>query len=135
MQKFLLGFILLILALHSFGNIYNWYWRLPWFDIPMHMAGGAFVACFFLYLFGERWKNFDMRANFFVTFTFGLGAVAMVGIAWEFYEYLSQVFIERRFDLTCAAPGGLFDTLLDLFDDLFGGAIALLTWRHIDSNK
>ncbi len=135
MQKFLLGFILVIFVLHTLGNAFNWYWTFPWYDIPMHMMGGAFVAVVFLYLFGEKWRGFDIRSNFRMTLVFGLGFVALIGVGWEMYEYLSAVYLQNQYALTCGAPGGVFNSLMDLFNDLLGAALALLIWKRIDKKK
>ena len=122
MQKFLLGFLILILGVHIAGNIYGWYLTTH-LDIPMHIAGGAWVALFFFYLFSQRSGNF-LPDNKLVQLIFALGFVALIGVGWEFYEYLADVFIKHNTAFGCMQPGTLFDTLKDLFDDLIGGTVA-----------
>ncbi len=126
MQKFLLGFLLIIFVVHLAGNYYGWYLTTH-LDIPMHIAGGAWVALFFFYLFGERF-GYMLPESRLARFIFALGFVALVGIGWEFFEYLTEVFVTHQLAFGCMEPNGLFDTLKDLFDDLIGGTLASSVW-------
>jgi len=95
----------------------------------MHIMGGMFIALLFFYLFIERFKLVSLQTNSVALFFAAVGFVMLVGVLWEFYEYLAEVFIQHQYLFACASPGGLFDTLKDLFDDLVGGIIS--GWTYI----
>ena len=104
--------------------MFKWYYSVWWLDIPMHIAGGIWVASAFIYI--ARTTKDLLPANSVAAFINCLGVVALIGILWEFYELLADVYVFHKYPLL-AAPGILhFDTLKDLFDDLIGGTIAFL---------
>ncbi len=122
------GLIGVIALLHALATLYGWYYTIRWFDIPMHVAGGVWVALWFAYDIVSRRRWIDGR-RFMPFLVFGIATVALVGIVWEFYEFFLDIIVLKSYALN-AAPGYLhFDTLKDLFDDILGGVIALcLTW-------
>ena len=121
--RFLLGLLILILVAHYVGLVGNVYITYRWYDILMHIVGGAWVALLFFYLAGRF--NLPLKNSFFWTLIAVLGFVALVGILWEFYEYLTDVFILHKYGLGSAQSlWQAFDTLKDLFDDIIGAIIA-----------
>ena len=127
--------IAVIFVLHFAGTALDWYGHVWWFDIPMHIMGGMFIALLFFYVFTDRAPRLIDPAAMrpWVLCALAIGFVAFIGVLWEFYEYAAEVFIQHQFTFACAAPGGLFDTLKDLFDDLVGGTLAILGYcftRH-----
>ncbi len=36
----------LLAGLHIYALEHFWYWLYPWFDLPMHMLGGAAIGTF-----------------------------------------------------------------------------------------
>lgn len=79
------------------------YWRLWWFDIPMHILGGLAVGSFligFLIRFRPR--------------LFLLGCL-IIFVGWEVFEYLAGFPREANY---------AFDTALDLLDDTVGALVA-----------
>ena len=83
----------------------------------MHILSGLFVALTALFIvFHERLVHTkDSSVLFVVAIT--TSAALTVGLFWEVYGYI--------FGHVAPAFGGvLFDTLKDLFDDLFGGLLA-----------
>ena len=128
--RFLLIFVLIIGAAHILGSFKSWYWTYSWFDTPMHLAGGAWVALLFFYLFEEHFRVFDSKKNFLFTITVALGFVALIGILWEFYEYFHDAFISRLPPNTPRPHPNLYiDTMKDFLNDLIGGTLAILAWR------
>lgn len=129
MLKLLLWVILIILVFHMLGVFYGWYYSHPWMDIPIHISGGAFIALLAIYLFEERLHLIEFAEHsWIVKYAMVLGFVALMGIAMEFYEYFTQAYLQHAVILGCAEPGGLFDTLKDLADDLIGGTLTLLIY-------
>ena len=123
MKKFILSLLLAIFAAHTLALSLGWYYSMWWFDIPMHIAGGVWVASAFFYIARERRI---LPANPIAAFLFCHGIVALIGELWEFYEFLADIYVFHTYT-PLAAPGGLhFDTLKDLFDDLVGGSVATL---------
>ena len=112
-----------------------WYWNVWWYDIPMHFTGGAWSALLFFYVVEERLgvlsKIYRLEAsrikNIFTTFLLALSFVALIGVLWEFAEYLFDVFIAQPYALRMSQQG-LADTVGDLFNDLAGGAA--LAWVY-----
>lgn len=83
-----------------------------------HFLGGAWIALAF------NWcaKRFGLpfSPNVFLFAAAILGAVALAGVFWEFFEFgLNRYVINIGFL-------GYEDTLSDLFFDLLGGALAFL---------
>jgi len=110
---------ILILLFQAYTTPVLLYTKLPWLDIPMHFAGGFVVAWFF----AEYFRKERGGMSKLVGAVFIIGIAAIVGIAWEWFEWVLDnfIFIENQF------MGGLDDTLFDLFMDLVGAScIALL---------
>jgi hypothetical protein len=115
--------LLAIFTVHALALSFKWYYSVWWLDIPMHIMGGIWVASAFFYT--ARMRNI-LPANTAAAVIFCLGVVALVGVLWEFYEFLADIYVFHKYT-PLAAPGVLhFDTLKDLFDDLVGGSLALL---------
>lgn len=112
------------MAVHIPGNFLGWYYAVPWLDIPMHLAGGAWVGLLFFYIFGVR-KSVFSPGNSLYFLICGLGFAALIGILWEFYEFAMDVLVWKSYPVW-AAPGYIhFDTLKDLFNDLLGAFVVI----------
>ncbi len=93
------------------------YW---WYDIPMHIAGGAWVAAAFLYLARKyEWISRIAKPTIFTT----LAVVLLVGIGWEIFEYSMDILVFRLHTLSTVPLYILIDSLHDLANDLLGAAI------------
>lgn len=130
----LLAVFVIIIALFNFAGLqFGWYITARWMDIPMHIAGGAWLGLAFWYVFKNRFNAFALEKKWIV-FVAGIGVVATTGIFWEIWELVLGVYIKEQYTLF-NAPGDVhFDTLKDLFDDLVGGALALgvlITRRNV----
>ena len=127
MPKLIVTSLIIILAVHFAGSAFSWYDRLFWLDIIMHFLGGAWVAALSVYLFGEYWQVISDKAKPFQEFMLILGSVALVGVLWEFYEFLADVYLLKIHPLNLAPdPQVLPDTIADLLNDLIGGSLAFL---------
>jgi len=122
---FIILFLLLgIAAVHVLGLIYTLYWQLWWYDILLHLAGGFWVGFLFFYIFGERLNVFSetqVMARPFVMLVLAIGFVLLVGVLWEFYEYMHDIILASRYTELARQPN-LGDTLSDLVNDIIGGA-------------
>ena len=111
----------LIIMVNHFAGIYQIYWLLSWFDIPMHIAGGFMVGLFAQT--GLDHLNINKKRNV-CTILF----VILVGVVWEFAEWYF------------GATSGLglvsrFDTIKDIIDDIIGGALSIWFWHFIFNKK
>jgi len=93
-----------------------------WYDSLLHMLGGAFSATVFIYVFSCKWQLFDSKKNFLYTLATIAGLVALVGVTWEFYEFLIDAA------LGSLAQPSLADTIKDLANDLLGGTITTIMY-------
>lgn len=112
-----------VFATHIIGSkVFSVYERLPGFDIPMHLAGGAAIAHFVhvaSILGSERGLLGAWHRLTHGLLVFGWTAVAAV--VWEFSEFSS----DRLFGTQMQA-GSLDDTLKDILLGLVGGAAVTL---------
>jgi hypothetical protein len=97
-----------VLDIH-FGLNLRYFWIISWWDIPLHMLGGVWIA-----LFGAWIASlFNKRISVFQCVLLALS----IGVGWEVFEYAvglgGSVFMSYR-----------LDTAKDLFDDAVGGTIA-----------
>ena len=114
------------------GLIYDLPFRFWWFDVIIHFAGGIWVisaAQYFSKLFGiEIIGNKHVVASYFIAL---LGAVVLVGVFWEFAEFVFDQYILKTNFMKLS--GAIEDTLSDLFFDMAGGVggiIGFYVVRH-----
>lgn len=117
-----------VLILHAIGVFGGLYDALHWYDIPMHFLGGYAMAVLALDLWRAYVGPFATQGKWLVELVFVLGFVALIGIGWEWFEYIvDQVFnVSIRSGL---AQMGLKDTLGDLVNDMLGGLVGFLAFR------
>lgn len=127
--KFIFGLLIFILLLHIIATINSWYWTFTWFDMPMHFLGGFWLAMVFMWLnpnFQIQNPKFIKLPNYLITGIITLGFVILVGVFWEFFEFLCDVFL---FGASYFQKGAI-DTIKDLFFDLLGGLIFLVIYKY-----
>lgn len=136
MDKIVLGVLAAIFAVHGAATWFSWYYIFWWFDIPMHIVCGAWLALLFFYLFRDRLKVLS-SPGFIATLFLALGFVSFIGVGWEIYEYLVSVFVAKKIPFGGSGAGDYFDTLKDLLDDVFGGFVAtcLVYWHDKRSQR
>lgn len=118
--------LFLILASHFIGLAEDWYHIFWWYDIPMHIAGGAWVAAAFLYS-ARKYQQVARIIN--PTFFRVLGVVFVVGIGWEIFEYSVDVFIFQKYTFSTIPLFILIDSVHDLANDLLG-AFFVVVWSR-----
>lgn len=133
-----------VLIVHGFAVKFDFYGGMTWFDIPMHFFGGYVMGLLGLAIFGWILLRLDIRpkrlisgqyqgstlARFFLEAVFVIGFAMIVGVAWEWYEF---IFDQLRIAFSLhAAPAqmGLADTMDDLLNDTLGATLAWLLWRE-----
>lgn len=122
-QNFIAWLVVFMAILTVMGNFtFFSFTRHYWFEETLHVMGGIWVAAIFLYFFKKHYDIFDVKKNFLATLIFVLGLAALIGIGWEFFEYLTYVFLGG---VAISLP----DTMLDLFLDLAGAFLLFAVWR------
>lgn len=106
-------------AIHILALQFFLYWRYEWFDMPMHLFGGAVVA---LGVFAAR----ELNIPFFireVTFNRVLASVLLIAIAWELFEFTGGIsVVQETF---------ILDTATDIVAGILGGSIGFWVGKSI----
>lgn len=129
---FLLFFIFGIFVVHVFSILGGWYLAFTWIDIPLHIAGGAWVASLFFYLWDNYLSQYPRMFPRWFLLVLVVGFVMAVGVFWEWFEYGYDYFFAKE-KASWRAQLGLPDTMGDLFSDFVGGL--LLGWYFICKDK
>lgn len=115
----------ILLASHGIGSFFSLYERIFWFDMALHMLGGAWLASIFAVVGPLRFPSFfeglpRRQYIFHVVFLTLIG-----GLLWEIYEYGFATWATTQFgDLGFGQP--LIDTLSDLLLDALGATLTAL---------
>jgi hypothetical protein len=135
--KFIVFFLIFIIAVHALALVNYWYWTYQWLDIPMHFLGGFWVAMAIIFLISNFQfpisKEF-LKENFFHFAITILSFVIFVGVLLEFVEFLYDVFISSRGYVGFLQLGAA-DTMADLFFDLLGAFVFAIIYRVISKNN
>lgn len=122
-ERFTFFFFILTFVLFFIVNIlaraFSLYWVYPWFDTPMHVLGGAVVALAFHSMPSIVARIPRKNRTFLIT----LACVMSVGVMWEVFEY--AVGYQREVEY-------IFDTVVDLLGDAFGGLIGFYFVRTLE---
>lgn len=98
------------------------YWRFWWFDLPVHLLGGAVVALGFItlsvYMQALPRRYFSLAGVILF--------VILVALLWEYYEIAIGIPIEANHEL---------DTSLDLLLGVLGGLLGYVVGTSINSLK
>ena len=129
-KYFIVGLLIVILGLHNWALVAEGYWRIGWLDMLLHFLGGFLIAVFalwFLY-YSPHTRNFSAKEwPSYIVFIGIIGFAALIGVGWEFFEFLYDFFISSRHsDLFRIAQLSSADTISDLFFDLLGALIAMI---------
>jgi hypothetical protein len=107
----LFGASILVSLLHFVALLQEYYWTLWWYDVMMHLLGGAVISALYIWLATSFVRL--PKAGLWQVVSF----VLFVGIAWEVWEILAGFtgFEELNYKS---------DTIYDLINDTIG-AIAM----------
>jgi xanthine/uracil permease len=121
---FAVALIVAIWGVNAVAVHLNLYYHIWWFDIPMHILGGFWIALFGLitYYHSSLVERKD-RSAFFVV-AFALATTMCIGLLWELFEF----GVDRSIALS---DNDLADTLGDFVNDMIGAsfATAFFLWR------
>lgn len=126
--KSILIFLAVFLFLHIFATFYHLYWLFPWLDIPMHFIGGFLLAMIYFWI-NARVEilnpKFNKLPKWIVNLVFTLSFVILIGMFWEFYEFLHDFYFLTGGKINVFQTS-FADTMKDLFFDLVGGTSAFV---------
>lgn len=101
----------------------------------MHFLGGFWVGAIAVWLFNLPGKMIASPPAVFVILLV-LGAVSLIGILWEFSEFIFDQFSFFGHNPRLLQQQGVADTMSDLFFDLFGGLFAgIIFIKKFTKNK
>jgi len=120
-KPFLFSLIILVVlvALHSIGSYYYWYWSFPWFDLVVHIFSGLWVALLILWLASVLGQINSLKEYKVKSFLIALFSAVIFGVVWELVENFTQI-------TNVNISGYSLDTALDILSDAFGGVLAYL---------
>ena len=135
--KFIFTFLFIFVIFHLLALYNFWYWKFYWLDIPMHFFGGFLVAMFFIWL-NLKFKilsdsQITKLPNYLIIVLITLSFVSLIGVLWEFQEFLYDIFISSK-SSNMILQLSAADTIKDLFFDLFGGMVFLLVYSIKSKN-
>lgn len=121
-----------VLVLNQIAVIFDLYYHYKWFDIPMHFLGGFVIGLFAIAILNRTIESiqFKNKSRFgkFISPLFILGFVALIGIVWEWHEFL----LDQINSVAVVHQPSVGDTMADFVLDLFGGLIAMaFFWRGL----
>ena len=111
--------LITLAGLHAAALTFYLYWIYLWFDMPMHVLGGATVAL------GYQSKFLLGRFSSSLSFT-PVGTllfVFVIGVSWELYEFTLSPALKDFYYFR--------DTLSDLSMDIIGGTIGYIVARAL----
>jgi len=119
-----------ILVHFVLGEVHNYY-RLPWFDLALHMSSAAVVALLgflIIYVFLST-KKITARPSMILLFAISLSMC--IGATWEIFEFsMDQLF---GFNMQ---KSGLVDTMWDLIVTLIAAIlVSLAGYRYLKSEQ
>lgn len=117
-----------ILAVHGFASVIGWYSDIWWFDEVMHWSGGFAMGMLGSWCFLRAARS--ISCPLLVRFGWVIGFVALIGIGWEWFEFVCDRVLPSVIDGYQLAQPSLSDTMSDLFLDLFGGVMGYFFARR-----
>lgn len=130
-------FLVLLMIVNVYPGMYYQWYDLKAFDVSLHFLGGFFVSMLLLSYYDREFK----RNSQLFRLLSAVGITLLVGVAWEFMEYLGSIYLSepiwRIYQVRVYFIGDLADTLSDLFMDTLGASLfaALHLLRSADAKK
>ena len=127
--------VLFVFAALFLGEIRNYYERIWWWDIALHVSSGllfGIVGFLLVYVLNENERvAIQMRPRFVALFACAFSIA--VGALWEILEFaVDQTFGMHMQKPSLADPSGLTDTMWDLIVDALGAlAISAFGWWYM----
>jgi hypothetical protein len=118
----LIVLIVVIALINMLATSFYWYWRIRWFDMPMHFLGGLWIAGSVLWFRFFSHELLSTPRSFIPVVFIGVFSAFLVGLGWEMYE--ASVSFS-----TLGYVNEIPDTISDLCFDILGGLVAsVVVW-------
>lgn len=107
-----------IFLLDITGKFFDWYSTVFWFDIPMHMLGGAWVALILLLLFREYPRISFLHGSSWMNIVIVVALTLSIAVGWEVFEFILSRTVG---DASCTLPFPWQNKYSDtIYDIVFG---------------
>lgn len=117
--RFLGGLIAVIVLFHLTAIRLDLYWNLWWFDIFLHLMGGAWLSLALLWLIYYSGYIPAPHRPLFREFLLVMFLVLAIGILWEVFEWsvgatfaIEGYWLDTMSDIACDVAGGLAGCLM-----------------------
>ena len=127
--------IIFVFASLFLGEVRDFYGRIWWWDIAMHVGSGLLLGILgflLVYVLNENKRvHVHLHPRFVALFAFVFGLA--VGGLWEIFEFgMDQIFGTNMQKPMFGDPSGLTDTMWDLIVDTFGASyMSMLGWWYM----
>ncbi len=108
----------LVLVIHIIADIFGWYYKIFWLDVPMHFIGGIAIATSSYYFLKHSEISSKQVGIKLLSLFLILALTALAAVAWEIFEF----GMDRIFNTTMQPS--VHDTMKDLAFGLLGGSVA-----------
>lgn len=105
-----------LFIINGVASVFYWYVSIWWFDMLMHVIGGIFVGLIGSAFLHKHLEGLSGKEVFVSLALF----VFIIGLGWEYYEYILQFYIKS------VQLADVADSISDLICDMVGGIIATL---------
>jgi len=113
----------LVLLIHGTLLITGGY-AIPNMDVPMHLLGGFVMALLALAIHHNVSNTYNTsHSPVWYHYLFVVGFAMLIGVAWEFHEYILDQTINVWYSLPHSQLS-LADTMKDLMNDWIGASAA-----------
>jgi hypothetical protein len=119
--------VVFIWCINMLANAFYWYSAMWWFDIPMHVLGGVFLAL----VAGALWFDRLVRLAPHDALVILLLFVVIVGLGWECFEYGVQALIKGK--QLAHVPDSIKDLLMDTIGGTIGAYFVLRTVKRYNT--
>lgn len=118
----------LVLTLHGILLLTNGY-LINQIDTPMHFLGGFVMGMLGIAIHHvEASRYHTRRSSIWYHYTFVVGFAMLIGIAWEFHEYIFDQTVNVWYHLPMSQVS-LADTMKDFLMDWLGASVAFFLLR------
>ena len=104
-------------------------YSIPNMDVPMHLLGGFVMALLALAIHHAVSNKYHTNHSpAWNHYTVVVGFAMLVGIAWEFHEYIFDQTNNIWYNLPQSQPS-LSDTMKDFLNDWIGATVAFILFK------
>ena len=137
--EFHLTAVLFIFASFYLGEVQDFYYRIWWWDIILHVSAGflmGIVGFLMVYILNESKRvELHMTTGFIAVFAFTFAI--SIGSIWEIFEFtMDQLAGTNMQKQMFNDPSGLTDTMWDLIVNAFGALfISVIGYLYLKGEK